>query len=242
MNDDLDQLLTSLKMRRTREVLPRVLERAIREKPAYDAFLVELLREEYTYKRQKSLEYRIEHARIPELFTIETFPFDQQPSVSAPAIKLLAGLDFISAGFNLVFIGNAGVGKTGLATGLLYKALVNGHRGRFIRAQDLFDEINASLLERSSRRVLNELCGYTLLCIDELGYLNLKPEQTNIFFKLMEERYAAKKPTIITTNLDFEQWYDFLGQKAMVQALLDRVRHRCHTIRIDGTTLRSPTG
>jgi DNA replication protein DnaC len=80
------------------------------------------------------------------------------------------------------------------------------------------------------------------LCIDELGYLNLKPEQTNIFFKLMEERYAAKKPTIITTNLDFEQWYDFLGQKAMVQALLDRVRHRCHTIRIDGTTLRSPTG
>jgi DNA replication protein DnaC len=164
------------------------------------------------------------------------------PSVSAPAIKLLAGLDFISAGFNLVFIGNAGVGKTGLATGILYKALVNGHRGRFIRAQDLFDEINASLLERSSRRVLNELCGYTLLCIDELGYLNLKPEQTNIFFKLMEERYAAKKPTIITTNLDFEQWYDFLGQKAMVQALLDRVRHRCHTIRIDGTTLRSPTG
>ena len=239
MNDDLDQLLTSLKMRRTREVLPRVLERAIRDKPAYDAFLVELLREEYTYKRQKSLEYRIEHARIPELFTIETFPFDQQPSVSAPAIKLLAGLDFISAGFNLVFIGNAGVGKTGLATGILYKALVNGHRGRFIRAQDLFDEINASLLERSSRRVLNELCGYTLLCVDELGYLNLKPEQTNLFFKLMEERYN-KHSTIITTNLDYEAWYDFLGRKEMVKALLDRLRHRCTTIAVEGSSLRTP--
>ena len=242
MNDDLDQLLTSLKMHRTREVLARELDRAVREKPAYDTFLANLLREEYAYKRQKSLEYRIEHARIPELWTIETFPFDQQPAVSAPVVKLLAGLDFVATGHNLVFIGPAGVGKTGLATGILYRALVNGYRGRFIRAQDLFDEINASLLDRSSRRVLNELCGYTLLCIDELGYLNLKPEQTNIFFKLMEERYTAKKPTIITTNLDFEQWYDFLGQKAMVQALLDRVRHRCHTVRIDGTTLRSPTG
>ncbi len=242
MNDDLDQLLTSLKMHRTREVLPRALERAIREQPAYDAFLADLLREEYAYKRKKSLEYRIEHARIPELWTLDTFPFDQQPGVSAPAIKLLAGLDFISTGYNLVFIGPTGVGKTGLATGILYNALVNGHRGRFIRAQDLFDEIHASLLDRSSRRVLNELCGYTLLAIDELGYLNLKPEQTNIFFKLMEERYTAKKPTIITTNLDFEQWYDFLGQKSMVQALLDRIRHRCHTIRIEGTTLRSPTG
>ena len=157
-------------------------------------------------------------------------------------IKLLAGLDFMSKGSNLVFIGAAGVGKTGLATGILYNALVNGYRGRFIRAQDLFDEIHASLLDRSSRRVLNELCAYSLLCIDELGYLNLKPEQTNIFFKLMEERYTAKKPTIITTNLDFEQWYEFLGQKAMVQALLDRVRHNCHTIRIEGATLRTPTG
>ncbi len=242
MNDDLDQLLTSLKMHRTREVLPRALDRAIRDQPAYEAFLADLLREEYAYKRQKSLEYRIEHARIPEMCTIQTFPFDQQPAVSAPVIRQLAGLDFIPTGHNIVFIGPAGVGKTGLATGILYNALVNGHRGRFIRAQDLFDEINASLLDRSSRRVLNELCGYTLLCVDELGYLNLKPEQTNIFFKLMEERYTAKKPTIITTNLDFEQWYDFLGQKPMVQALLDRVRHRCHTIRIDGTTLRSPTG
>lgn len=242
MNDDLDQLLTSLKMHRTREILRRELERAVREKPAYDAFLADLLREEYAYKRQKSLEYRIEHARMPELWTIDTFPFDQQPGVSAPVIKQLAGLDFVATGHNLVFIGPAGVGKTGLATGILYQALVNGQRGRFVRAQDLFDEIHASLLDRSSRRVLNELCGYTLLCIDELGYLNLKPEQTNIFFKLMEERYTARKPTIITTNLDFEQWYDFLGQKAMVQALLDRIRHRCHTIRIEGTTLRSPTG
>lgn len=81
-----------------------------------------------------------------------------------------------------------------------------------------------------------------VLQIDELGYLNLRPEQSNIFFKLMEERYTRRLCTIITTNLDYEEWYGFLGQKPMVQALLDRLRHRCHTIRIDGPSLRSPTG
>ena len=102
------------------------------------------------------------------------------------------------------------MGKTGLASGILLKALQNGHRGLFIRAQDLFDEMYASLADRSSRKLINRLARIPVLLIDELGYLNIKPEQTNIFFKLMEERYN-RFPTIITTNLDFPEWQDFLG-------------------------------
>ena len=60
-----------------------------------------------------------------------------------------------------------------------------------------------------------------------------------MFFKLMEERYG-RKSTIITTNLSYDDWYEFLGNKDMVGALLDRLRHRCHTVRIDGPSLRQP--
>lgn len=242
MNDDLDQLLVGLKMHKVREILARELERAARDEPSYEDFLARVLREEYLHARQKSLDYRIELARIPELWSLETFPFDRQPGVKAAAIRQIASLEFIATAQNLVFIGPTGVGKTGLATSLLYAALVNGHRGRFMRAQDLFDEMYASLADRSTRRLLDQLRGFTVLLIDEMGYLNLRPEQSNIFFKLMEERYVAKKPTIITTNLDYEEWFGFLGQKPMVQALLDRMRHRCKTIKIDGPSLREPTG
>ena len=71
--------------------------------------------------------------------------------------------------------------------------------------------------------------------------MNLKPEQTNIFFKLMEERYR-RFPTIITTNLDFVEWSGLLGNPALVDALLSRLRHHCHTIRIDGPSLRAQQG
>ena len=74
-----------------------------------------------------------------------------------------------------------------------------------------------------------------------MGYLNLKPEQTNIFFKLMEERYN-RRATMITTNLDYDEWHNFLGQRPKVEALLSRLRHRCHTVRIDGPSLREPQG
>jgi DNA replication protein DnaC len=155
-------------------------------------------------------------------------------------IEQLAELDFVPRGSNVVFVGGTGVGKTGLATGLLLKALYAGYRGLFVKAQDPFDEMYTTLADRSSRKLLNRLARLDLLVVDEMGYLNLRPEQTNIFFKLMEERYRLGRSTLITTNLGYDEWYGFLGQKEMVGALLDRLRHRCTTIRIEGPSLRTP--
>jgi len=85
------------------------------------------------------------------------------------------------------------------------------------------------------------LASYDLLLIDELGYLSLKPEQVNAFFKLMEMRYGCKS-TMITSNLAYEEWYELFGRKTLVDALLDRLRHHCITIHINGSSLRTPLG
>lgn len=239
MNDDLEQLLKNLRLKRMREIIDRELERAVKKKPSYSDFLARLLREEYLYKQERSMDYRIKQANLPEDWTLETFPFKQQTGVSKAVIFELAELDFIQSSTNIVFIGDTAVGKTGLALSILRKALENGYRGRFVKAQDLFDEMYESLADRSTRKLLNRLASTDLLLIDEMGYLNLSREHTNIFFRLMEERYN-RKSTIITTNLEYDEWYDFLGNKRMVEALLSRLRHHCRTIKIDGPPLRVP--
>lgn len=238
MNDDLDQLLKTLKLHRLREILPEELARAEKKKPSYSDFIARVLREEMQHQQTRFLEYRIERANIPERWSLETFPWKQQPTVDKAQIEQIAELDFVPRAANLVFIGDTGVGKTGLASAILLRALQRGYRGLFIKAQDLFDDMYRSLADHSSRALIDRLMRVDLLLIDEMGYLNLRPEQTNIFFKLMEERYG-KKATIITTNLDYDDWYGFLGQKEMVAALLDRLRHRCHTVRIEGSSLRA---
>ena len=105
----------------------------------------------------------------------------------------------------------------------------------------LFDEMYASLADRSTRQLLKRLARLDVILIDEFGYLNLKPEQSNIFFKLMEERYRHHS-TIITTNLGYDEWPNFLGNRPMVEALLSRLRHYCHTVHIKGPSLREPQG
>jgi DNA replication protein DnaC len=239
MNEDLEQTCKTLRLRRIMDIHEREVERAEEGGTSYTEFLSRVLREELLDKQRRSTESRIKKARIPEHWTIDSFPWDRQPGVDRTVIRRHAELDFLRTGTNLVLIGPTGVGKTGLATGLLLQALHDGYRGLFIKAQDLFDEMYASLADRSSRKLLDRLIRFDLVLIDELGYLNLQPEQTNIFFKLMEDRYTARKATIITTNLEYEDWARFLGNPALTDALLSRVRHRCNTIRIDGPSLRS---
>jgi DNA replication protein DnaC len=241
MNDDLEQLLKTLRLNKVAEIIDEQIAKADKAGLPFEKLLVRLLRAEWQHRQQSALAWRIKNARMPEPWTLESFPFKQQTGVSQRQIRTFAELDFIPKAENIVFIGDTGVGKTGLACSILRKALQNGYRGLFVPAQDLFDDMYASLADRSSRRLLNQLSRVDVLVIDEMGYLNLKPEQSNIFFKLLEERYH-RRPTIITTNLDYEEWQGFLGNKSLVSALLSRLRERCHTVKIDGPSLRPQNG
>jgi DNA replication protein DnaC len=241
MTDEIEQLLEALRLRRMAQILDDELATAEQDELGYQDLLVRLLRAQWHANQESALAYRIRRAGMPEQWTLESFPWKRQPGVSRKQFRGFAALDFIGKSENIVLIGPTGVGKTGLASGLLLKALQNGHRGLFIRAQDLFDDMYASLADRSSRKLINRLARVDLLVVDEMGYLNLRPEQTNIFFKLMEERYR-RRATIITTNLEYEEWHNFLGNRALVDALLSRLRHQCHTVRIDGPSLRDPQG
>jgi len=240
MNDKLHQILEDLHLKGMAQALDQELQRAEKEGVPVSEVIQRLLAQEQVYRQERSQSYRLKQAKIPWEWTLRTFPFDRQPGVSKAQIQQLAGLSFLERKENIVFIGDPGTGKSGLASGLLRQALLSGYRGRFYHAQNLIDDLYASLADRTTPRLIQNLCRYDLLLIDELGYLTLKPEQVNAFFKLMGERYG-RKSSIITTNLDYPDWYELFQKKSLVDALLDRLNHHCITIRINGPSLRTPS-
>lgn len=238
MKKKIEELLLSLKFKGMLQVLDENMALAEKNGLSIYEVIYNLLSEELRFRQERSMICRLQIAKLPWDWTLNSFPFDLQPGVRKSQMMTLSGLDFINRRENIVFHGKTGVGKTGLAVGILRQAIIAGYPGRFYNVQDLLDQLYASLADRSTPKLLNALCRYDLLLLDELGYLTLNKEQMNAFFKLMKERYEAGRPTIITTNLQPEQWYSLLEPKDMVDALLDRLNHRCINILIDGPSLR----
>lgn len=229
MLDEIHACLDALKLRKAREILQEELRLAQTKKPSYSAFLLSLLRQEHEDKRSRSIESRIKQANLPERWALDTYPFHIQTCVSKKQHYEFAELDFIGRAENIVWMGGTGVGKTGLASAILLKALYAGRTGKLVKAQDLFDQFGHSIADRSTHRLLKHLSRLDVLLIDELGYVSPESDQINNFFRLVENRYN-KKPTLITTNLGYKEWPKFLGNGPLASALLRRLLHSCHTV------------
>jgi DNA replication protein DnaC len=200
-----------------------------------------ILEEECQAKRENARLLRRHRANIPEMFELQTFPFSRQPKLDRKKIQsLYDGLEFMTKGRNIIWMGPTGCGKTGLATAFLLRAIDAGHRGYFVTFPQLVHELFQSQADRSDQKVLKRYLSYDCLVIDEVGYVEVEPAQVGQFFTLMHQRHK-RKTTLITSNLGFSEWSSFLKNKQLTAALIDRLTENSHLFNIkNGKTLRDP--
>jgi DNA replication protein DnaC len=190
---------------------------------SHERLLQHVLRAEYQAKQEQARMMRRKQARIPEMFEIETYPFERQPKLNRKLVmSLYDGFDTMRKTRDLIWMGPTGCGKTGLATSFLLQAIDRGYRGYFVLFTDLVNELYASIADHSQRRVLKRYASYDCLLIDEVGYADVEAAHISLFFNLLHKRHKVK-PTLITTNLGFSDWKTFLKNDNLTAALIDRL-------------------
>lgn len=189
-----------------------------------------IISEEYKIKKENSRKRRLVRAKIPETIVMETFPFDKQPNLNKKTIlNIYDSFDYISKKQNVIWLGQTGIGKTGLATAFLVQAINKGCSGYFILFPELINMLYKSVADSSESKVIRKFAAYDCLLIDELGYVEVNPVQVGLFFTLMHKRHKTKT-TLITSNLGFQQWTSFLKNDHLAAALIDRLTENSHVI------------
>ena len=188
-------------------------------------------------KRKNRAEMMVKVASFPSPKTLDTFGFSFQPGIDEKQIRNLHELGFIDRQENIVFLGNSGVGKTHLAISIGMAAATNRISTYFIKCHDLITTLRKAKAEHRLMDRLKYLSKQRLLIIDELGYLPLEEGDADLLFQLIDMRYE-KRSTIITTNVNFDEWPDILKDERVASAIVDRVLHHCTVISIAGDSYR----
>lgn len=235
MNDD--QLAGKLKYLRLGGLLAHwdeYLKLAAKKRMSHARLLTYIIEEEYRSKRENACRLRLKRARIPEPFVLETYPFGKQPRLNRKMVlALYDSFEYMTAARNIIWLGPTGCGKTGLATSFLSHAIRQGHTGRYVQFAELIQELYKSVADHSEQKVLKRYLSPDCLLIDEIGYIQVDPVQVGQFFTLMHKRHK-RKPTLITSNLGFDDWGGFLKNDHLTAALIDRLTDNSHVINMKG--------
>lgn len=220
--------LKALKLGGMRRVYDEVLDRTLKSRKGPEEFLGELLDQEVAARKVSALNTRIIKSRLPQLKDLDTFNFEES-TVDLSVVKQLYGGDFIREKKNVVFMGGSGTGKTHLAISIGINLIRQGHKVRFWNLVDLVNELEREKEEHKPGGVQRKLKGYSLVILDELGYLPFTTQGAQLLFHLMSSWYE-KLPVIITTNLEFKEWDSIFQNQKMTGALLDRLTHHCEIV------------
>ena len=229
--------LAYLKLKQCILHLDETIELANKQNLSHIEWLLKLSDYEVDIKRQNVINHMVKISNFPHLKTLADFEFSFQPQINEVQIKNLASLGFMKQAENIVFLGSSGVGKTHLATSLGIESSRNRRSTYFIKCHDLIQNLKRAKDEGKLETRLKHYTRYQLLIIDEIGYLPLQPGDANLLFQIIDRRYEQKS-TIVTSNINFDEWATILHDERVANAIVDRLLHHAHVISITGDSYR----
>jgi DNA replication protein DnaC len=241
---ELAQRLTRVGLVATAGSLDDFLARATKGRFSPAQIVEEIARIEEIEKTRRSLQSRLQRARIGRFRPIADFDWNWPKKIERDVIQAALTLDFVREGRNLILIGSNGLGKTTIARNIAHQAVLDGFSVLFTSAAELLEDLGA----RSPDGLKRRLARYTrphLLVIDEVGYLSYDSHAADLLYRVVDRRYerpgsreTSSRSILVTTNLAFRDWNTVFPNATSIATLLDKLTHHADVTLIEGQSYR----
>lgn len=204
-------------------------------------WLWRLLEPQVRQRLERRFERRFRESRLPDKKTFPGFEFAFQPSLDRDLVLELNTLRFMDHGKNCLLAGMSGTGKSHIAKALGLSACVANRRVLYTTSAGMLARLNASLADQSLPKAIRPYVRAELLVIDEVGLEQVERKEASrsgLVQKVLLPRYEERRATVITSNIPWETWGEYLDDHLGATALIDRLIHRSHVIVINGPSWR----
>ncbi len=207
----------------------RLAEIAQRSQQSYLGFLAEILAAEVDERAERRRQRRGTEAHFPRTKRLADFDLGAAATVQPATIATLASGAYLDTGDPVVLLGDSGTGKSHLLIGLGMAACEQGRRVRYATAAQLVNELAEAADERRLSRIVARYGRLDLLCLDELGYVQLDGRGSELLFQILTER-EERASVAVATNLPFSEWGTVIPDPRLVAAIVDRLTFNAHII------------
>lgn len=196
-----------------------------------------LLDREMAVRQSRRMNTRLRKAKLRQESCIEDIDFRHPRGLDKSLVMRLAGCEWIKEHNNLIITGPTGVGKTNLACAFAQKACREGFNTLYLRMTKLFEDLSLSKGDGRYLKLLASFAKADLLVLDDYGLCELNREQRHDLLEILEDRHGLKS-TLVTSQLPIDLWHEQIGDPTLADAILDRLVHNAHKIKLNGDSMR----
>lgn len=237
LNEQTFQLLSAMRMNGFARALKEQLANEDFQQLSFDERVSMLVDREHADREARKLTRRLQHAKLRERACLEDLDYRHHRGLDKALVRRLASCDWIDKHQNILITGATGCGKTYLSCAFADKACREGHVALYRRMPRLLHELAVARADGSYTKLLARIAKADLLVIDDWGLAPLGDQDRRDVLEVLEDRHGATS-TLVASQLPTDAWHKYVGDPTVADAILDRLVHNAHHIKLQGESMR----
>lgn len=209
----------------------------VQMRPCLETVLTKLVETETRHRDDKRTARLLKGAKLVCKPLIEDIICSTARNLTKETLEAISDCGFVRRGENLLIIAKTGCGKTYLSNAIGYQACRLGLKVLYLSMNHFVHQLKGAITQGVTEEFFDKLNKYDLLIFDDFALHPIDEPTRLALLTLLDDRYE-KKSVIITSQLPYDKWYEYIGQTTVADAILDRIQHSSHLIRLEGQSMR----